>query len=56
MLKAVGLLAGVAIVAGAIFIGSAPWRVHGGRFVTEYMVAASAVGAVGALVLFLSAR
>jgi hypothetical protein len=55
-MKALGLLAGFALLAGAAFVGSSPWRVHGGRFVTEYLIAAGAIGVVGAVILFFSAR
>jgi hypothetical protein len=55
-MRVAGLLAGIAIIGAAIFLGTSPWRVHGGRFVTEYMIAAGTVGAVGLLIIFLSSR
>lgn len=50
-LKIVGLVIAVALIALAGFLAHTPWRVHGGRFVTEYLMLAGAVGLVGLIVL-----
>jgi hypothetical protein len=38
MAKIALILVGLSFLAGALFVASTPWRVHGGRFVTEYLL------------------
>lgn len=51
LLKLAGTVVAVVLIAAALVFGTTPWRVHGGRFVTEYLLLAGAVGAVGLLLL-----
>ncbi|MEA2836914.1 MAG: hypothetical protein QOD89_1464 [Bradyrhizobium sp.] len=54
--KIVGLLAGFGLITLAAFLATTPWRVHGGRFVTEYLLLAGTIGLAGLIVLALSLR
>jgi hypothetical protein len=47
MLRIAGLTVSVALYGAAIVFATTPWRVHGGRFVTEYLLLGGAVGLVG---------
>jgi hypothetical protein len=51
MLKTVGIVISLAIVALAAFLAQTPWRAHGGRFVTEYLVLAGPIALVGLILL-----
>lgn len=51
VLKIVGLVISVALFAAAAFLAHAPWRVHGGRFATEYLVLAGAIALVALVAL-----
>jgi hypothetical protein len=54
--KGLGLVASLGLLGLAGFLAHTPWRVHGGRFVTEYMLLAGAVAIVGLAILYLSWR
>jgi hypothetical protein len=54
--KILGLVVSLGLIALAAFLATTPWRVHGGRFVTEYLLLAGTVGLVGLIVLVLSLR
>jgi hypothetical protein len=54
--KILGLVVALGLIALAAFLASTPWRVHGGRFVTEYLLLAATIGLVGLIVLALSLR
>ncbi len=56
VLKVIGIVAAVALLALAAFLAHTPWRVHGGRFVTEYLLLATPFAAVGLVVLVVSLR
>lgn len=56
VLKIIGLIVSVALFALAAFLGQTPWRVHGGRFVTEYMLVAGTVALVALIVLAITLR
>ena len=51
VLKILGLTISIALIALAAFIVHTPWRVHGGRFVTEYLLLAGAVALVALVIL-----
>jgi hypothetical protein len=42
-LKLLGLIGSAALFAVAAFVAHTPWRVHGGRFVTEYLALSGAI-------------
>jgi hypothetical protein len=35
----------------AAFLAQTPWRVHGGRFITEYLMLAGGAGLIGLIIL-----
>jgi hypothetical protein len=51
MLKTLGIVVSLAIIGLAAFLAHTPWRAHGGRFVTEYLVLAGPIALVGLIVL-----
>ncbi len=51
MLRLVGFAIAAGVFAVAVMFATTPWRVHGGRFVTEYLLLGGAVGVVGVLAL-----
>jgi hypothetical protein len=53
-LKIAGFLIAIGLLALAAFLAHTPWRAHGGRFVTEYMLLAAPVAIVGLVVLALT--
>jgi hypothetical protein len=55
-LKWLGIAASVGLIGLAAFLAHTPWRVHGGRFVTEYMLLAAPCALIGAVILVLSLR
>ena len=55
-LKGLGLLASLALLGLAGFLAHTPWRVHGGRFATEYLALAGAVALVALALFGLSLR
>jgi hypothetical protein len=54
VLTITGFLMAGALFGLAAFLAHTPWRVHGGRFVTEYMLLAGAVAIVALVVLLLT--
>ena len=54
--KILGLAASLALLALAAFLAATPWRVHGGRFVTEYLLLAGTIGVAGLILLAVSLR
>lgn len=50
-LKGMGFAVTLGLIGLAAFLAHTPWRVHGGRFVTEYLLLAGAVGVVALVVL-----
>ena len=54
--KILGLVVSLGLIALAGFLATTPWRVHGGRFVTEYLLLAGTIGLVGLVVLAVSLR
>jgi hypothetical protein len=50
-LKVFGFAASLGLLGLAGFLAHTPWRVHGGRFVTEYMLLAGTVGLLALAVL-----
>jgi hypothetical protein len=54
--KIAGLLVSLGLVALAAFLATTPWRVHGGRFITEYLLLAGTIGLIGLIVLVVSLR
>lgn len=48
------IIIALALFALAAFLATTPWRVHGGRFVTEYLLLAGTIGLVGLIVLAIS--
>jgi hypothetical protein len=50
-LKILGIAIAIALIAAAAFVAHTPWRVHGGRFVAEYMMLAGAIGFVALVIL-----
>lgn len=51
VLKIIGLIVSVALLALAAFLAQTPWRAHGGRFVTEYMIVAGPIAVAGLIIL-----
>jgi hypothetical protein len=50
-LKGLGLALSLGLLGLAGFLAHTPWRVHGGRFVTEYLLLAGTVALVALVVL-----
>jgi membrane protein DedA with SNARE-associated domain len=55
-LRSLGFAASLGLLGLAGFLAHTPWRVHGGRFITEYMLLAGVIALVGLLILWLSWR
>ena len=55
-LKLLGLIGSAVLFAVAAFVGHTPWRVHGGRFVTEYLALSGAIAFVALVVLGITLR
>ena len=55
-LKMLGYAVVVALAGLALFLANTPWRVHGGRFITEYLILAGAVGIIALIVLVVNLR
>jgi hypothetical protein len=55
-LKIFGLAVSLGLLALAAFLAHTPWRVHGGRFVTEYMLLAGPIALVALIVLAATLR
>jgi hypothetical protein len=53
-LKVTGFVVALALLLLAGFLAQSPWRVHGGRFVTEYLLLGGAVALVALVILTLS--
>jgi hypothetical protein len=51
MLRFVGFAIAASAFAASVMFATTPWRVHGGRFVTEYLLLGGAVGLVGLVAL-----
>lgn len=51
VLKIIGLIVSAALFGLAAFLAQTPWRVHGGRFITEYLVLGGVVAVVALVVL-----
>lgn len=51
VLKTLGLAVAIGLIVLAGVLAHTPWRVHGGRFITEYMILAVPVALVGAAIL-----
>jgi hypothetical protein len=56
ILKVVGFIASGVLVVLALFLAHTPWRVHGGRFITEYLALGGAVAIVALVVLAITLR
>jgi hypothetical protein len=54
--KILGLAISLGLIALAAFLATAPWRVHGGRFITEYLLLAGTIGLVSLIILAVSLR
>ena len=54
--KIAGLALSLALLALAAFLAASPWRVHGGRFITEYLLLAGTIGVAGLILLAVSFR
>jgi hypothetical protein len=50
-LKGLGLAVSLGLLGLAGFLAHTPWRAHGGRFVTEYLLLAGTVALVALVVL-----
>jgi len=55
-LKILGIAIAIALIAAAAFVAHTPWRVHGGRFVTEYLALAGAMALVALIALAVAWR
>jgi hypothetical protein len=55
-LKWLGIAMSIGLIGLAAVLAHTPWRVHGGRFATEYLLLASPFAVVGVIVLVLSLR
>lgn len=53
-MRTVGITIALALIGLAAFLAHTPWRVHGGRFVTEYMMLAGVIGIIGLIFLIWS--
>ena len=51
LFKHLGIAASLALLLVAGYLGWRPWRVHGGRFVTEHVVLSGALAVVALLIL-----
>jgi hypothetical protein len=56
MFKMLGLIGAAALLALAAFLAHTPWRVHGGRFITEYLLLGGVVAIVGLVILAATLR
>jgi hypothetical protein len=56
VLKIIGLIVSIVLLGLAAFLAHTPWRVHGGRFVGEYMLLAGSVAVVALIVLAVTLR
>ena len=56
VVKIFGLIISAALLALAAFLAHTPWRVHGGRFVTEYLLLGGVVAFVALVVLAITLR
>jgi hypothetical protein len=54
--KIVSVALAFGLIAFAAFLAWTPWRAHGGRFVTEYLLLASPVAVVALVILAVSLR
>jgi hypothetical protein len=54
--KILGLVISVGLIAVAGFFATTPWRVHGGRFMAEYLALAGTIAIVGLIMLVVSLR
>jgi hypothetical protein len=54
--KILGLLSSIGLFALAAFLAHTPWRVHGGRFITEYLLVSGFVALVALVVLTITLR
>lgn len=55
-MKTIGLIVCALILLAAVFVAYSPWRVHGGRFVTEYMLLAGVIALVAIIIGYVSMR
>lgn len=53
-LKIAGFVVALALLLLAGFLAQSPWRVHGGRFVTEYLLLGGTVALVALVILIFS--
>jgi hypothetical protein len=51
VLKILGLIVSAALFGLAAFLAQTPWRAHGGRFITEYLVLSGVVALVALVAL-----
>ena len=56
MLKLLLQIVGSLILLGAAFVFWTPWRVHGGRFATEYSIVGAIVAAFALALFFLASK
>ena len=56
VLKILGLIVSAPLFGLAAFLAQTPWRVHGGRFITEYLVLSAVIALVALVVLAVAVR
>ena len=54
MFKIIGLVVALLLLILAVMLATTPWRVHGGRFATEYLIVAVPVALIGFVILGIS--
>jgi hypothetical protein len=55
-MKTIGIVVSLLLALAAAFVAHTPWRVHGGRFVTEYFLLAGVIFIIAAVIGALSLR
>jgi len=56
MLKLLLQIIGSIVLLGAAFVLWTPWRVHGGRFATEYSIVGGIIAAFAMALFFLASK
>jgi hypothetical protein len=56
MLKILLQIAGTTLLLGAAFVFWTPWRVHGGRFATEYSILGGIIAALALALFFFASK
>jgi len=56
IVRIIGLAFSLGLCAVAVILATTPWRVHGGRFVTEYLLLGGGVALVGVVALIVTLK